>query len=782
MKSQALAFALLSSVEAKNHKHIRRVLAEAKCDEEFCLDGSNCIDDRCAGCVEFTCSDHQCNFNNVVSCGIQCQKSDCDSNSNCSGCQFCSNQSRANEKAKCPLGTFTDVTDSMFSQDPSYWYQPTHSGMPYVHGSSPLFIDLNGDGYLDYFNSLHGHKIENEDGTLDGRMELALTALSPEGDGELVLESIAERIIFEDNPEDFTNLDMNWIDAHGQNILDLDGDGILDLYIAQGSNQGLPLDNPAALDNFLFFGELDDNGEVWFRGGRTQAAASGVQMRSGRGRFNYMLGKWYDRCSDIRNEMYNLFAHYLHTSNQDMNGDGLIDIFASQNRRVDNIVSPSVLLINQGDRTWKEDRSMMEFPSTMMLTDADGDGIANEVMIQRGFCFPQRDGPQVSSDHPEYGKYTDEVIDFCSTRPVGTTAIYKFNQLSQKIEEISPHYNNVKSWKYLQPSCCPAGLYEGVNGCSAVSMASGDFDNDLIADQAILYVNKLVLNFSSERLQGVLPIGDRHQGLVLDLPEYCTEGESVRVVDLNNDGNLDIIVMCRATGAFAIYTQGSSDKIWNLQEDCSGNSSLGDITDPALAYEDLNTLFDGVECSDLEVKHYQKICKNFKKFGHRKVRGATGMTLVDLNNDGFTDAVVSHSFGYLRFFLNTPSDLNQGNRFISFKLKGDGVFNNVYGIGATLILTTFHTDGSQKKQFREISHHQHTSDNSGYEDDRVTFGLGTDYTPDMLEVTWPNGSRQVTYLGQWEFTGKMKPLEICDNSGKSEMFFSVYLQHIVTAI
>jgi hypothetical protein len=115
-------------------------------------------------------------------------------------------------------------------------------------------------------------------------------------------------------------------------------------------------------------------------------------------------------------------------------------------------------------------------------------------------------------------------------------------------------------------------------------------------------------------------------------------------------------------------------------------------------------------------------------------------------------------------------------------LKGDGVVNNVYGIGATLILTTFHTDGSQKKQFREISHHQHTSDNSGYEDDRVTFGLGTDYTPDMLEVTWPNGSRQVTYLGQWEFTGKMKPLEICDNSGKSEMFFSVYLQHIVTAI
>jgi len=307
MKSLALAFALLSSSDAKNHKHSRLILAEAHCDEEFCLDGLNCKNVRCAGC-EFACSG-QCNFNDATACIPNCQKDDCGSRANCSGCQFCSN-----EQAKCPLGTFTDVTDSMFSQDPSYWYQPTHSGMPYMHESSPLFIDLNGDGYLDYFNSLHGHKIENENGTLNGRMELALTALSPAGDGKLVLESIAERIIFEDNPEEFESPEMFWIDAHGQNILDLDGDGILDLYIAQGGNRGLPIENPAALDSFLFFGELDDNGEVLFRGGRAQAAASGVQMRSGRGRFNYMLGKCYDRCSDIRNEMNvfscSLFAYF----------------------------------------------------------------------------------------------------------------------------------------------------------------------------------------------------------------------------------------------------------------------------------------------------------------------------------------------------------------------------------------------------------------------------------------------------------------------------------------
>ena len=65
---------------------------------------------------------------------------------------------------------------------------------------SALFVDLNGDGYLDYFNSMHGLRILNKDGTidnLDGRIEMALSI--PSEDGKIALESIADRIIYEDN-------------------------------------------------------------------------------------------------------------------------------------------------------------------------------------------------------------------------------------------------------------------------------------------------------------------------------------------------------------------------------------------------------------------------------------------------------------------------------------------------------------------------------------------------------------------------------------------------------
>jgi len=698
---------------------------------EFCSNASNCNNERCAGST-FTCTG-QCDYTSPsFTCNVKCKEDQC-GKYECSSCQFC------NKKAAiCPLATFNDITHSMFSQDPSFWYQPGHSGMPYGHETSPLFVDLNGDGYLDYFNGMHIHFMVNEDDTLDGRMEMALTL--PTDNGTLTFESIGYRIICEDDMAEFPSSPNPIIDLHGQNILDLDGDGIVDLYVAQGGSRGMPTQNPPNHDSLLFFGELDTNGHVIFRGGRSQAAKSGIHMRNGRGRFTYMF---------------------------DVNGDGMIDIFASQSRRRDNQVRPGILLINQGDRTWKEDTSMMEYATTMILTDADGDGIANEVMISRGFCFPQRVGPGVDPEYPQFGEFSDEVKSFCSTRPVGTYAIYKFNPLTEQMEEISTPFYNVQPDNNLQPPCCPHGSFEGYNGCSAVSIASADFDNDHIADQVLLYHDKLIFYFSSDRPKGTLPIDEKYQGLVLDIPEYCTKGQSVRVVDLNNDGNLEILVMCKTPGAFAIYTQQGGDaKHWSRREDCGGSDSMGDINQRSLAYPtNLDEMFnDNVDCITFQYSHYKGVCDKFKRSGNESIRGAMGLSLVDLNNDGFTDAVYSNHFGYLRFFYNKPSISNANNKFITFKLKGDGINNNVYGIGSTLLLTIVHTDGRQMTTLREISFHQHISDKKGYQDDRITFGLGMDYNPQSLVVIWPNGNLQFRSLGQWRFTGSTNPLEILDDS------------------
>lgn len=711
-----------------------RYLASSSCDIGFCSEGTNCNDPRCSSC-DFTCGG-ECDVNIEYTCNPRCKIENC-GQQYCAGCLVC-NES----ELKCPLGTFQDVTSSMFSQDPSYWYLPIHSGMPYLHQNTPTFVDLDNDGILDYFNSMHGHRIVDPSGSLNDRMELALTRASPNEDGRQVLESIAERIVFEDDPEDFSSDEVFFIDAHGQNILDLDGDGILDLYISQGGRYGLPTDNPAMFDNFLLFGEKNENGDIIFRGGRTQALMSGVNMRNGRGRISYML---------------------------DVNGDGLIDIFVQQSRRVDNQMAPGVLLINQGNRTWTQDQSMMEYANTMLLTDADGDGKANEIMIIRGACFPERSGPGVDPKYPEFGEYTEETLSFCRTRPVGTTAIYKFNKTTQAMEEISPRYENIMADNDLQPPCCPHGSFD--DNCAAISMVSGDLDNDKIADQVILYTNHLVLYFSSDRPKGTLPIGQQFQGLTINLPDYCGKGESVRIVDLDNTGEVNILVMCQNPGAFVILDR-QSRKDWKFRNDCNQSGSLGDLNDRSLAIPDLAELLPE-DCKEIEYKHYRKICREFKNSGKERNKGATALTMVDMNNDGFTDAIVSHSFGYLRFHYNVPSDVNKNNKFIAFKLQGDGAQMNRYGIGATLKLTCFDSDGKQSKQFREISSIQHTSDKKGYQDDRIIFGLGANMTPVRLDVIWPNGKKQRIFLDRWVFSTSVKPILV--EYPLANDAFSIYL-------
>ena len=461
----------------------------------------------------------------------------------------------------------------------------------------------------------------------------------------------------------------------------------------------------------------------------------------------------------------------------DVNGDGLLDIFTTQSRRVDNEIAPGILWINQGNRTWREDRSMMEYATTVILTDADGDGLAQEIMINRGFCFPQRDGPGVGKSNPEFGEFSDDVKTFCSTRPVGTTVIYKFNEAAQEMQEISAPYRNIQSSNGAQPSCCPHGTYNEAGDCSAISIASADLDFDRIADHIVLYATKLVFYFSSDRKSGELPIGKENEGLIIDLPDSCLAGETVQILDLNNSGAVDIIVMCKNMGTFLVYT--GKKKKWTLTDNCNSNGSLGALTDESLFVPNYKDLFAKKSCKDFTDKLFQKVCKKYQQQGKEQQKTVTGLSLVDLNNDGFTDFVVSSSFGYLRFFYNEPSKASKRNRFVVIKLMGDGVNNNVYGIGATLVLTSIRKSGKERRSFREVSHHQHTSDKTTYQDERIVFGLGRDPTLDNLIVRWPNGRKQVVYLDHWSFSSSMEPIVIRDPPGKS---FPTFLLTRCTAL
>ena len=208
----------------------------------------------------------------------------------------------------------------------------------------------------------------------------------------------------------------------------------------------------------------------------------------------------------------------------DVNGDGLLDIFFTNPRRKDNYLVPGSLYINNENQTWREDTSMIEFTDAMILTDADGDSIAEELMVIRGFCFPERKDP----NHDErFGPFPDETKDFCSTRPVGSTAVYKFNNVTQQMEEISPKYVNIDSAASMRPGCCPHRIPRGyMNSCVATSIAAGDIDRDGRTDHIVLYSQRMEFFFSSDRPVGELPIEKKYVGSWRIGPRrpYCHRG------------------------------------------------------------------------------------------------------------------------------------------------------------------------------------------------------------------------------------------------------------------
>ena len=516
----------------------------------------------------------------------------------------------------------------------------------------------------------------------------------------------------------------------------------MDILIASGGLQGKKVDNSKLLksrDNFLFWGEADSiSGTTIFRGGRKEAEKAGVNMRNGRGRFNYIF---------------------------DANNDGLLDIFTSQNRRVSNELEPGILLINLGNRTWSKDSSMREYSSAMMLTDADGDGFAQEFLLNRGFCYPQVRGLNER-------QISNEIKNFCSKRPVGSTVVYKYNKEKSKMDNISWKYFNVDSSQTNQPPCCPHGSWDTANNCNARSLATGDFDNDKKADHIFLYSTKLVFYFSKDREKGEMPFGPRHKGFEISFPKYCVSAQTVRVVDLDNSGVEQILVMCKNPGTFLLYSRLNprNEKSWSLNNRCNHQDSMGDLSDISLAVP----------------INYSAICKSKKEWARLEdycseipATATSGMATVDLNNDGFLDLVITHSFGYMLFFHNVPSLHAKQNKFIAFVLRGNGIENNVYGIGATLILY-FQREGEYETStlFREISSHQHYHDDFGTRDERVIFGIGREAKPMNLLVRWPSGYIQKLSLSEWQFSNYLEPIQVMDTSGTSRSFLIYFIwQH-----
>src|SRR5947208_3479450 len=121
-----------------------------------------------------------------------------------------------------------------------------------------------------------------------------------------------------------------------------------------------------------------------------------------------------------------------------------------------------------------------------------------------------------------------------------------------------------------------------------------------------------------------------------------------------------------------------------------------------------------------------------KEWGMGQSGFSYGAAYADLNNDGKLDLVVNNIDAPAFIYENVqPKD--DAHHYLQIKLEGESP--NRRGIGSKLILTA----GGQKQYLYHSPYRGYMSTM----DDRAHFGLGRATRADSLEVTWPDGRRQL---------------------------------------
>ena len=158
----------------------------------------------------------------------------------------------------------------------------------------------------------------------------------------------------------------------------------------------------------------------------------------------------------------------------------------------------------------------------------------------------------------------------------------------------------------------------------------------------------------------------------------------------------------------------------------------GDLNDPARKREDDGWLeaccADPVVCKaahGVQLHHLAAfICPRLDAGGNRW----QGVSVVDLNNDGFLDLMPCST--RCRVYLNRGT----GNSYIAFRLVG--TISNEYGIGATVLLAwRAEPAGAVRLQLRELNAvSSGGASRFGSIDHRLVFGLGAAGVPVRVEV------------------------------------------------
>ncbi len=469
--------------------------------------------------------------------------------------------------------------------------------------------------------------------------------------------------------------------ATGATMVDINNDGYLDIYV---SVSGPEWSKPEERANLLFI----NNGDHTF----TEAAA-----RYG-----------------IADTSFTTHAVFL-----DYNGDGYLDLFLLNNSPDDftrgeearpagisggNPRSYNELYRNNGDGTFTnvsgEAGILREFGYGLgvVVSDIDGDGwpdiyVSNDITPNDVLYVNNRDGT-----------FTDK-----AARWLKHTS---FAGMGVDIAD----FNNDGRPDILQVDMMPAALNKRKRMSGNLTYG-GQMKLRSRGFHAAYDVNSLQLN------NGVTNDGDvvfseigRLAGVA-----YTDWSWSALFADFDNDGYKDIFV---TNG----YPKAVND--FDYQTAVFRARQVGDTQ---LALKHLK------ELHSYEVPNYVfrnegdlTFTDRTKEWGMGQAGFSYGAAYADLNNDGKLDLVVNNIDAPAFIYENVQSK-DDAHHYLQIKLEGESP--NRRGIGSKLILTA----GGQKQYLYHSPYRGYMSTM----DDRAHFGLGRATRVDSLEVTWPDGRRQL---------------------------------------
>lgn len=479
----------------------------------------------------------------------------------------------------------------------------------------------------------------------------------------------------------------------GVAVLDFDGDGLLDIYLVQGTILAGDLPDPAPTN--ILLRQVPEGGFV------------DVTLRSGAGDPGYGMGASFG----------------------DYDRDGDPDIYVSNFGR-------NTLLENQGDGTFVDVtvEAAVECPLWSVSAgffDPDHDGdldlyAANYLDFafdNHKFCGNAQSGvraychPDVYNSIPDCffrnegdGRFTavgsevgiiltpDSVglgVAFADLDGDGNQDIYVAN------DAVMNHLYLGDGTGRFAESALLAGVGFNADGRpeSSMGIEIGDLDGDGLADIYLTHLDEQTNTFYRNLGQGMFM--DATDAAGLGAPSLPWVGFGTVVFDHDNDGDLDIFV-----------TNGHI--IDNIE-----------LFDASRAHKQPLQLYDNRGDG-----HFTEISEVLNVDEVLVGRGAVG---ADLDRDGDLDIVMMQNDGRTLVLENRTE--NQGE---SLSVRLHGAKSNLEGFGSRLELIT----GDQRRLRLAHSAISYASQAPA----EIHFGTGSATQVDSLELTWPTG-RRVRYSG-----------------------------------